>query len=219
MKTTITLTSLSVVMISALVLLSASASAQVVAYHHRSTAFGDYAAGASELVRAQGAFLRDEAAAAENWVQVAAARDDLLYQRAERYYQAKQMELEYMKQRAQANREQAQAESAAETAAAQRLVESARLGAVQWPAALTLPRFAESMSLIESILRNWTPAGATSESYRRALVTEAGVLRTRISSDRSIDFLSRVEAVRALTRLQTAAAIPAEGPSAQVAMR
>ena len=64
--------------------LAPAAFGQVVAYHHHSTALGDAYGGASELVGAQGAFLRDQAAAAETWVRVAAAQDDLAYQRAER---------------------------------------------------------------------------------------------------------------------------------------
>jgi hypothetical protein len=187
--------------------LTEMASAQTVAYRHRSTVFGDHAAGLSELVRAQGAFLRDEAAAAAKWVEVAAAEDQLWYQRAEYRYQVKQMQLEYLKQKAQANRERQELTAAADEAAALELLRSAQRGAARWPAALTLPKFAGSMSLVESLLKNWSPDDAAGDAYRAALATEAGVLRTRISNDTSIDFNNRVEAVKTLKRLQRLASM------------
>ncbi|RIK86665.1 MAG: hypothetical protein DCC67_02690 [Planctomycetota bacterium] len=194
---------------------AAEATAQVVAYHHRSTVFGDHAAGAAELVRAYGAFLRDEAAAAQQWVSVAAARDQLYYQRGEYHYRLKQLEQQYIQQKAARNRERQQLNAAAEEAAAERLLQSTQHGVPVWPAALQQPKFAGSMTLIESLLQNWSAEGAASPAYRRALATEAGVLRARVAADTTIDFNGRVEAVRTLKRLQLLAeripdAVPSE---------
>jgi hypothetical protein len=62
------------------------------------------------------------------------------------------------------------------------------------------------MSLVESILRNWSPEDeANGASYRRALATEAGVLRAKIARNENIAYQSRLEAVRTLKRLQTLA--------------
>ena len=189
--------------------LTESASAQLVALRHHSTAWGDHLSGASELVRAQGAYLRDEADAAETWVRVAAARDEYWYQRAEKWYQVKQMRLDYIRNKAEMNRQQQQYEAAAEEDAALRLLANAQRGVPQWPAALQMPKFATSMTTIESLLRNWSPEDATGDAYRRALATEAGVLRARIASDLSIDHASRVAAVKTLRQLQVLATLPA----------
>lgn len=190
-----------------------AASAQVVAYDHRSTVLGDHLAGASELVRAQGAFLKDEAEAAHTWVQVAASYDALQYQRREIHFQEKQMYLNYLKAKAEARRERDAADSVRDEVAAQRLWRQAQTGGVIWPAALNRTEYMGSMSLIDSLLRNWSPNDASSaDVYRRALATEAGVLRTRVASNTSISFNSRVEAVRTLRQLQ----ILADGIEADV---
>jgi len=195
--------------------LADKASAQLVYMDHHSTALGDHLSGASELVRAQGSFLRDEADAAETWVRVAAARDDYWYQRAEKFYQVKQMRLNYIQQKANANRQQQSYEAAAEETAALRLLATVQQGAPQWPTALLNSKFAGSMSLIESLLRNWSPEDTTGVAYRRALATEAGVLRTRVATDMTIDHGSRVEAVETLRQLQLLANLPASDVAAQ----
>jgi hypothetical protein len=199
--------------------LANSASAQLVALRHHSTILGDHFSGASELVRARGAFLVDEAAAAESWVRTAAAADDLQYQRTEHHYQVKKMRIEYLQQKAEANRQRQQAEMAANEAAALRLLQSAKLGAPQWPSALKNAKYIDSMTMIESLLRNWSPEDTTGEAYRRALATEAGVLRTRVAKDLSIDHPSRVKAVETLSRLQLLATMPAVDGSVQLASR
>jgi hypothetical protein len=188
--------------------LTEPATAQLVALRHHSTILGDHFSGASELVRANGAFLRDQADAAETWVRVAAAADDLHYQRIERAYQVKRMRLDYLEQKAAMNRERRELETSAEVNSALRLLQSAQRGVPQWPAALQMPKFATSMTTIESLLRNWSPEDATGDAYRRALATEAGVLRTRIASDTTIDHASRVVAVKALRQLQVLATLP-----------
>ncbi len=179
-----------------------AASAQVVAYHHRSTVWGDHLAGASELVRAQGSFLRDEADAAETWVRTEAARDALLYQRAEYRFQEKMMTMEYQREKAATFRERAAADESGEQLAAQRLLQSAQRGGVAWPAALTRPEYASSLALINSILRSWTPEIPSGDVYRRALATEAAVLRSRIADNAKISYTARVEAVQKLALVQ-----------------
>ena len=196
-----------------------AASAQVVAYHHRSTAWGDHLAGASELVRAQGAYLRDEADAAETWVRATAAHDDLMYKRAEYRFQLKRMYDEYLNDKANARRERAAAETAAQQTQALRLWQAAQRGGVMWPAALRRAEYANSVTLIESILRSWSPSNPTGDAYRRALATEAGVLRTRIAENSNIDFLARVEAVQTLERVQALAELTGVEPAAALAMR
>jgi hypothetical protein len=191
--------------------LTDSASAQLVALRHHSTILGDHLSGASELVRAQGAFLRDEAEAAATWVQVSAAADDLHYQRTEHWYQIKRMRVEYLQHKAEANRERQQLETAAEQNAALRLLQTAQRGVPQWPTALQNEKFSGSMTTIESILRNWSPNDVTGDAYRRALSTEAGVLRARVASDSSIDHASRVAAARTLRQLQILATMPEVG--------
>jgi hypothetical protein len=200
-----------------------AASAQVVAYDHRSTVLGDHLAGASELVRAQGSFLRDEADAAETWTRVIANRDAIQYQRSEYRFQEQQMYLNYLKAKADANRERQAADAAGDAVAAQRMWRQAQTGGVIWPAALNRPEYVGSMSLIDSLLRNWSPVDANGMVYRRALATEAGVLRTRVASNKNISFNARVEAVRTLRQLQllaneTGMNVPGSQGS-QVAMR
>jgi hypothetical protein len=203
---------------------ASSASAQVVAYDHHSTAFGDFFAGRAELALAQGQFLVNQSVAAQNWVQAAAANDQLQYQRAEYRWNLKQMEMKYMEDRATANRQKSALKSANEEASARRLVESAKHGGVIWPIALTQPKFAGSMTLVDSILRNWSSNDLSNDAYRRALATEAGVLRSQVANDKTIDFNSRVDAVRTLSLLQQLATLPAPTTGAstvgpQLAMR
>ena len=201
-------------------LVSSTASAQVVAYHHRSTVFGDHAAGASELVRANGQFLRDEADSAETRVRVAAATDDLYYRRAEQQFQVKQMQLQYRQQRLEDKQQRQAQESATQELAALRLHEQAQRGGVQWPSALTRPEYAASMSLVESIMRNWSPSDVDGDAYRRALATESAVLRARIASNTTINHASRLAAVQTLKQVQLLANMPAEvEAAAHIAMR
>lgn len=188
---------------------SQQTSAQTVAYDHRSTVLGDQLAGASEFVRAQGAFLRDEAAAAETWTRVVAARDQIQYQRSTYRFEIERMETEWRDRKAQANRERQQAEATADVAAARRMYESARRGAGRWPAGLSHPKYAGSMATISSLLRNWSPDDPSSDVYRTALATEIGVLKNRLAADRQLDFATRVEAVRALKQLQQLTTMPA----------
>jgi len=185
------------------------ASAQVVAYDHRSTVLGDQLAGASELVRAQGAFLKDEALAAETWTRVTAAQDQIQYQRTAYRHDVKRMETELRDRKAQANRERQQAEATADTAEALRLYQSVQRGAGLWPTALRQARYAGSMATINSLLRNWSPQDPSSDVYRAALATEIGVLRNRVAADHQLDFASRVDAVKTLKQLQQLAAMPA----------
>jgi hypothetical protein len=179
-----------------------AASAQVVAYRHRSTVLGDHLAGASELVRAQGSFLVDEANAAETWVRTEAARDALLYQRAEYHFQSKQMYQDYLNNKAATRREQAAAEELSEHQEAVRILQAAQRGGFSWPTALNRPEYAASRSLIDSILRTWTPEIPSGDVYRRALATETAVLRTRVASNTKIPHAARVAAVQTLDRIQ-----------------
>jgi hypothetical protein len=71
------------------------------------------------------------------------------------------------------------------------------------------------MSLIESLLRNWSPEDTTGVAYRRALATEAGVLRMRVANDTSIDHPSRVQAVETLRQLQLLANLPSDAGAVQ----
>jgi len=193
----------------AAVTLQQQASAQVIAYDHRSTVLGDQLAGASELVRAQGSFLKDEATAAETWTRVTAAQDQIQYQRSAYRHDVKRMETELRDRKAQTNRERQQAEASADTAEALRLYQSVQRGAGLWPVALRQTKYAGSMATVSSLLRNWSPQDPTSDVYRAALATEIGVLRNRVAADQQLDFASRVEAVKTLKQLQQLATMPA----------
>jgi hypothetical protein len=144
-----------------------------------------------------------------------------MYQRREIYFQERQMYIEYLKAKAEARREREAAKSASDEAAALELWQQAQSGAVAWPAALARTEYAGSMSLIESILRNWSPEdAATGAAYRQSLATEAAVLRTRVGANTSISFAARLEAVRTLRQLQVLASTPElASTAAQLAMR
>lgn len=186
-----------------------TASAQVIAYDHRSTVLGDQLAGASELVRAQGSFLKDEADAAETWTRVVAAQDQIQYKRSAYRYDMQRMESELRDRKAQANRERQQAEATAEMAEAVRLYQSVQRGAGLWPVALRQTKYAGSLATVSSLLRNWSPEDPSSDVYRAALATEIGVLKNRVAADRQLDFASRVDAVKTLKQLQQLATLPA----------
>ncbi|MBA4106508.1 MAG: hypothetical protein C0485_12185 [Pirellula sp.] len=183
--------------------------AQTIAYDHRSTVLGDHLAGASELVRAQGAFLKDEATAAETWTRVTAAQDQIQYQRTTYRSDVARMETENLERKAQTNRERQQAEANADMAAALRLYQSVQRGAGFWPVALRDGKYASSLATISALMRNWSPQDSSSEVYRVALATEIGVLRNRVAADRQLDFASRVDAVKTLKQLQQLATMPA----------
>jgi hypothetical protein len=179
-----------------------SASAQVIAYDHRSTVLGDHLSGASELVRAQGAFLKDEADAAETWTRVVAAQDQIQYQRANYRFDVKRMQDDYRTRKAEANRERQQSAATSDAAAAMKLYQSIQRGAGLWPAALTQAKYSSSLSTVTSLMRNWSPDDPASDVYRVAAATELGVLKNRVAADRELDFASRVDAVRTLKQLQ-----------------
>ncbi len=196
----------------AVILLAAchGASAQVLYYDHHSTALGDWYGGAAEVLHGQAAYVKAEAEAAATWVKAEAAYDDLEYQRAEHRFQTKQMQLQYNSQRREDKLARQAATIAARENDAVRLHKTAQLGAVSWPSALMRPEFSGSMSMIESVLRNWTPNDPNGEAYRRALATETGVLRHKIASNESLSYNSRLEAVRTLKKLQILAGVSAE---------
>ncbi|MAT72790.1 MAG: hypothetical protein CMJ58_25195 [Planctomycetaceae bacterium] len=179
-------------------------------YHHRSTALGDWYAGAGELVRAQGAFLKDEAAAAVTWLEVDRGREAFRYEMEEWRQQDRLDRQRRVEAKAEARRSRQRAEEDVRTATAQVLLQDIRDGMPVWPEALQLPKYAGSKTMIESLLRNWD--GPMDTSFRSALATELGVLETRIAADTSVNFLQRVEAVRTLRvlmELTEADAIPA----------
>ena len=127
---------------------------------------------------------------------------------------------EYMNERANAKRQRNAAQADAERAEAVQLWQSAQRGMLMWPAALKRPEFANSLSLIESIMRSWSPNNPTGDAYRRALATEAGVLRARVATDARIGFVARVEASRMLDRIQQLADLPSlEAGAPTLAMR
>lgn len=194
------------------------ASAQVLYYDHHSTALGDWYGGAAEVLHGQAAYVKAEAEAAETWVRAAVAYDDLQYQRAQHNIQIKQLRLDYQQQRREDKLARQAATLAAQEAQAVRLHKTAQTGAVNWPSALLRPEFATSMSMIESVLRNWNLDDPNGDAYRRALATEAGVLRQRVANNRNIPYNSRLQAVVTLKRLQLLAGVMnAAGNGAELA--
>jgi len=185
----------------------ATSSAQVLYYDHHSTAAGDFLGGSAEVLHGQAAYLKAEAESAEIWVRASAANDDRLYQRFQYNIQAKQQQLEYQQQRREDKLARKTALAVAHENQAIRLQKTVQLGAMNWPTALTRREFSSSMSMIESVLRNWNPNDPNNDAFRRALATEAGVLRNKIANNPSIPFASRVEAVQTLKKLQTLAGL------------
>src|SRR5262249_5817461 len=141
-------------------------------------------------------------------------------QRAEYRFQIQQMYDQYMKDKAETNRQRSATDQNTERAEALSLWQKAQRGFVSWPAALQREEYAHSMSIIQSILRTWSPENPTGDASRRALATEAGVLRTKIANNQNIPFLSRVDAVKTLDRLQRLAEMTGtDGAQAALAMR
>ena len=176
---------------------------QVVAYDHHSTAHGDYLAGAAEVVLAQGKYAKDVATAAETWTRVDAARDTIEYQRAEYRHQARRMDLQYRQEKLDARKTRNELRTADRLAAARRLWAESQQGYPRWPQAMMRAEFSSSVSVVESLLRNWSPeASPLGDAYRRSLVTEIGVLRNRINAHPELDFSSRADAIRTLNNLE-----------------
>ena len=200
-------TTLWTLVVAALFATTSVASGQVIAYRHRSTVLGDQLSGAAELVRASGLAARDRAAAYATWVQAETAREDLRQKQWQAYYYEQEYRRDLLRAKAEENRRQTDEQAAAEEASAKELLRRYQLGALTWPAALQRPEFARSRQLIESILDQWNSAAdASTSAHRRALVTEAGVLRVRLSDpDSEIPFADRVAAVRTLKTLHTLA--------------
>ncbi len=184
-----------------------SANAQVLYYDHHSTVLGDWQGGAAEVLHGHAADVKAEAEAAETWVKADAAYEDLRYQRTQHDIQTKQLRQEYNHQIREEKLARQAATIAAQENDAVRLHKSVQMGGVNWPAALKRPEFSSSMSMIESVLRNWTPNEANGEAYRKALATETGVLRNKIANNHNIPFNSRLEAVRTLKKLQLLAGV------------
>jgi hypothetical protein len=190
-------------------------------YARHSTVAGDYFGGAAELVRAHGAYERDLADAAETWVRVSAASDAAAYQRAEYHFQLRQRRDEYRKQLAEERTQRYETRAAQRIDEARRIWTEAQNGLPLWPAALERPEFAASVRQIESILEHWTPDNSPlGDAYRRALTTEIGVVRARVTTDQRISFADRVAAVRILNSLELfAKTAPAVALDGRVAMR
>jgi hypothetical protein len=161
------------------------------------------------------------AEADETQARADAAYSDLAYTNTQRLWEAKQMKIEYQKAKRDDKLSRQAASAVNEETAALRLWKNAQQGFVAWPTALARPEYSASMSLVESILRNWSPSDdSTSAAYRQALATEAGVLRNKIAANKSIAFNNRVEAVKTLKKLEILATmtdLSEVGP--QLAMR
>ncbi|MCA9237050.1 MAG: hypothetical protein KDA44_16365 [Planctomycetales bacterium] len=189
-------------------------------YHHRSTALGDAYSGASELVRAEGAYLKDEADAALTWLEVDRGREAFRYEMGEWRQQVELRRQREIQDKAEARRARQQQDAQVRSVSAQELARDIRDGMPVWPAALREPQYSGSLSMIESILRNWDATTAPMANvYRSALSTELGVLENRVAADDSIGFVYRVEAVRTLRLLRELTEANAAAPAPQLAMR
>jgi hypothetical protein len=220
MRTSILIATLAVVTATA----SSSAVAQVVAYHHRSTVYGDWTAGAAELVGAQGRAAVDYARAYEISVRADHNLEDLRQKRLQAHLYEREYRIQMQREKTAERRQRQASEEVSQAQTARELILGVQHGTLAWPVALQRPEYAHSMRMIESILANWSPASDTSfRAYRSALATEAGVLRVKISSsDRGISFLEKVAAVRTLKTLQwmaSADVAPADGGVAHLALR
>ncbi len=150
---------------------AAPAFAQVQAYHHRSTVFGDHAAGLGELYIGQGLNARYNAEAYQTLVR--AERDRYLlgqlmldgYYQEEARKESKRVALREENLRERAAREgqtQAQGLDA---------VSQIRNGTFQWPALLTEAEYAPVRERIEDLVRAWpVDLEAATVSQRAGLV-------------------------------------------------
>lgn len=192
------------------VLGASAASAQVVAYHHRSTVAGDFLAGYGEAVLAEGIADRNHAIAYRTYVQADRERAALNYEIIQGRMYLNEQRNEAIRQKIE-NRRASQAEkSLAQDAAAQQLLVDVQRGVQQWPEALERSEFAQSMDLIQRLLQGWTPDGTSADNaYRKALLTQAAVLKSQVASDREISFANRRNAVATLSKVSRLAKMDA----------
>jgi hypothetical protein len=185
---------------------------QAMFYDHRSTAEGDIRSGMADQQAAWGAAARNWGEGYGLYMSGEEQRLSIAYQVYEiRRMVADDRRLD-LERRANDRRRKQADEAEAFDAAARQLISEYRVGVVQWPEALNRSEFAESMSVIESMLAIVGQQRGAMDTYtRRALATEAGVLRQRVASNKAISHDSRVAAVKALKLAQRAAAIDVAG--------
>lgn len=188
--------------------LATEASAQAVAYRHRSTAYGDYLSGSADLVLAYGRAAEHHAEAFAITVRAANDLEDLRQKRLRAYYYEREYRDQLIREKAEERKVEQHATEAERDSDALALVRQYELGVFVWPNALQRPEYSSSTRLIESILGNWTPEnGSDFRPYRTALLTEAAVLRTRVSTAADLRFEDKATAVRTLASLQRLAGL------------
>jgi hypothetical protein len=189
--------------------------AQVRFYHHRSTAFGDYAAGMAELELARGRAAVDRANAYECRLCAERQRQYLIYDRLE----ARQLAQESRQQRSQiaadARAKRAAWRQARIEAAANELVADLDAGTYKWPRLLAGPSFAAERVQIGQLLQVRRDVG---DSQLPSLIEVIGQLRGKIlDSQANATHLERVQAMRVVTQLEYLSA--ATGEQRKVAKR
>lgn len=194
-----------------IVALAASAgSAQVVAYHHRSTVAGDFLAGYGEAVLAEGIADRNHAIAYRTYIQAERDRAALNYEIIQGRLYLEEQRNEAIREKIEARRASQVEKSLAEDAAAQQLLVDVQRGVHVWPEALQRSEFAQSTALIQRLLEDWTPDGTSADNaYRTALLTQSAVLKRQVASAQEIDFSSRRDAVETLSKVSRLAKMDA----------
>jgi hypothetical protein len=186
--------------VAALVIVSPAA-AQVLSYHHRSTAFGDYAAGQAELELARGRAVVDRAYAYELRVRTERQRQSLLYDRMELRQLAKQLREERSQAAFEARKKREVGRRARNSDAAGRMLADVRQGSFKWPKLLATGMYSAERLRIEAVLRNWN--GSESSQVQAAIVELAKQLRAKVLDPQAnATHLERVQAMRVVTQLE-----------------
>lgn len=181
---------------------ASSASAQIQAYHHRSTVYGDHLGGLAEVIHADGLAARNHAKAYQTLVRAEREREQLRQEQFAAYHYEQQLRQQQIQRKADENRARRALEAQRLEQSAQYLLQDVQNKSHVWPAALRQPEFAGHLLQVESILRDWD-AGYPSD--RRALRFIAEELREEIAQASHVDFLDRVAAMDTIKQIDVLA--------------
>lgn len=183
----------------ALVSIASNASAQVVAYHHRSTVLGDHLSGYAEVLHADGLNARNRAVAYQRFIRAEREREQLRQERLAAYHYEQEFAAAQIRAKAADNRARQQQQTDQLRESSERLLRDVKLRRNVWPAALRSDEFAGRMLQIESILRAFD---APYPSDIRALRIASEELRTELSEASHLDHQDRTEAIATVKRIE-----------------
>jgi hypothetical protein len=191
---------------------------QVIFNPPRGTVEGDVRSSKADQQRAWGESMRNWGAGYNEYMKANQRRQKIECRDYEFHRQVEADRQEADRTKLVMRKERAAAKAKALDEAANRLVVAHQQGIQQWPLALQRPEYADSMTTIERVLKEYVPLqSATAKYARRALATEAALLQRRVAANGQIDFYQRVKAVRSLQLLQRAAFLTMQYPESQLA--